>query len=211
MNESYYDILGVDRDADTEAIKKAYRVKAFKHHPDVNEDKDDEEFKKVQEAYDCLSDPERRAHYDKFGTDAQTPESEAEKGLPQILASIIAQVDARHVDVVDRIQRQLKGELRAMASEKTAYQHQIDNHKQGISRLKHSGKVNPVLPLLEGKISGLNQQIAEANYKEKVLKAMLELLKDYSYEVGGMGEPGLTRPHKFIVWQDEEIPKFTCP
>ncbi len=65
----YYEVLGVSRDASTEAIKKAYRKLALKHHPDRNPgDKDAENrFKEASEAYQVLSDPERRAQYDRFG------------------------------------------------------------------------------------------------------------------------------------------------
>lgn len=65
----YYEILGVARDADGEAIKSAYRKFALKHHPDRNPgDKESEEtFKAGAEAYAVLSDPEKRARYDRFG------------------------------------------------------------------------------------------------------------------------------------------------
>ena len=71
-DSDYYEVLGVARDATPEAIKKAYRGMARKHHPDVNPgDKTAEKkFKEVQQAYDILSEPEKRALYDRYGTAA---------------------------------------------------------------------------------------------------------------------------------------------
>jgi molecular chaperone DnaJ len=67
--EDYYAILGVSRNAKDAELKKAYRRMARKNHPDVNPgDKSAEErFKKIQEAYDVLSDPKKRAIYDQYG------------------------------------------------------------------------------------------------------------------------------------------------
>lgn len=67
----YYEVLGVAKDADEATIKKAYRQLAKKYHPDVNPgDKTAEEkFKEVNEAYQTLSDPQKRASYDQFGPD----------------------------------------------------------------------------------------------------------------------------------------------
>jgi len=64
----YYEVLGIGRNATDEEIKRAFRRLAFKHHPDHNrEDKAGERFKEVNEAYEVLSDPDKRAAYDRFG------------------------------------------------------------------------------------------------------------------------------------------------
>jgi curved DNA-binding protein len=67
--KDYYAALGVPRDADAEAIKKAYRKLARQHHPDVSKEPDAEaRFKEVAEAYATLKDPEKRAAYDALGS-----------------------------------------------------------------------------------------------------------------------------------------------
>lgn len=65
----YYEVLGVAREADDSTIKKAYRKLAKKYHPDTNvgDKQAEERFKEVTEAYDILSDPEKRKLYDRFG------------------------------------------------------------------------------------------------------------------------------------------------
>src|SRR5688572_33413016 len=65
----FYEVLGVNRDASDEDIKKSYRKLAMKHHPDRNPDnpKAEEHFKEAKEAYEVLSDSQKRAGYDQFG------------------------------------------------------------------------------------------------------------------------------------------------
>lgn len=64
----YYEVLGISKDATDQEIKKAYRSLAKKYHPDINKAPDAEEkFKEVNEAYEVLSDPQKRSNYDQFG------------------------------------------------------------------------------------------------------------------------------------------------
>src|ERR1700677_2401368 len=63
--KDYYDVLGVNKDASADEIKKAYRSEAIKHHPDRGGD--EAKFKELNEAYEVLKDPEKRKRYDQFG------------------------------------------------------------------------------------------------------------------------------------------------
>ena len=72
--EDFYKILGVDRGADARTLKKNYRIKALKHHPDKGGDP--ETFAKLSRAYETLTDPEKRRVYDEYGELLFDPPSE---------------------------------------------------------------------------------------------------------------------------------------
>src|SRR5688572_8620205 len=75
----YYEVLGVNKDASEDDIKKCYRKLAMKFHPDRNPDnpKSEEHFKEAKEAYEILSDPNKRAAYDQYGHAGVDPSSAA--------------------------------------------------------------------------------------------------------------------------------------
>jgi curved DNA-binding protein len=85
----YYEVLGVPRDADQDAIRSAYRKLARQYHPDLNSDSEAEErFKEVGEAYEVLSDPEKRERYDRLGArwrqqEQETPQADFEEFFTQ--------------------------------------------------------------------------------------------------------------------------------
>lgn len=79
--ENFYDVLGVSKDATQDDIKKAFRKKAAEYHPDRNKDpKAPEQFKKVNEAYQVLSDDTKRKRYDQFGAAGFDPNSYGGQG-----------------------------------------------------------------------------------------------------------------------------------
>src|SRR5437016_1550484 len=80
--DDFYHVLGVNRKAGAEEIRKAYKRLARKHHPDLNPgDKNAEErFKKISEAYEVLSDPKKRQTYDRVGQYSEADARAAEQG-----------------------------------------------------------------------------------------------------------------------------------
>ena len=86
QKRDYYEVLGVEKNADDAAIKKAYRALAKKYHPDMNpgDQEAEKKFKEASEAYAVLSDPEKRKQYDQFGHAALVIYlvTSSEEGLP---------------------------------------------------------------------------------------------------------------------------------
>ncbi len=79
----YYEVLKVERDADAEEIKRSYRKKAKKYHPDLNPDDHEAEinFKEVNEAYEILGNPDKRSKYDRFGHAGVDPQAGGGSGF----------------------------------------------------------------------------------------------------------------------------------
>ncbi|HOC23316.1 MAG TPA: molecular chaperone DnaJ [Anaerolineaceae bacterium] len=84
----YYEVLGIPKSANQDEIKNAFRTLARKYHPDVNKEPDAEErFKEINEAYGVLSDPEKRAAYDRYG-----PEGVNFQGMPDFTSMDLSDI-----------------------------------------------------------------------------------------------------------------------
>jgi molecular chaperone DnaJ len=91
--KDYYEVLGVEREADVQQLKSAYRRLAMESHPDRNPNDPEaaERFKEASEAYAVLSDPEKRARYDRFGHAGVSPGAAAGGGFPGFDPSVFAE------------------------------------------------------------------------------------------------------------------------
>lgn len=95
----YYEVLGIAKGASKDEIKKAYRKLSKQYHPDINKEEGaDEKFKEIAEAYEVLSDDQKRARYDQFSMKIQTLVLVA--AVVDLVASRISSVHSSEADVV---------------------------------------------------------------------------------------------------------------
>lgn len=109
----YYEVLGISRDADKNTIKKAYRKLAKKYHPDTNQGNAQaaERFKEATEAYNILSDPEKKKMYDQFG---HLHSMEAVQQVV-LMVALIAEMEAVLTSMQDRTVHSMNIILKEMA------------------------------------------------------------------------------------------------
>ena len=90
----YYDVLGVNKSASKDELKKAYRKLAMKYHPDRNPDdsKAAEKFKELSEAYEILSDDQKRQTYDNFGHDGVNSSFNTSQGAADAFSDIFGDI-----------------------------------------------------------------------------------------------------------------------
>src|SRR5260370_13869777 len=108
MARDYYSVLGVKKDADQKQIKTAFRKLARKHHPDVNPgDKAAEErFKEINAAHDVLSDPKKRAKYDRYGENWEQAEAFEKARAQQGAGGPGGHTESFSFDINDLLRRQ---------------------------------------------------------------------------------------------------------
>jgi curved DNA-binding protein len=117
MAKDYYQVLGVDKNASEKDIKKAYRRLAKQHHPDANPDNPSAEakFKDISEAYEVLSDSEKRAQYDRFGANYQQY-----GGAGNPYQTYTSGADSSFADIFDSLFGGLGGRSRAGRPQQTS-------------------------------------------------------------------------------------------
>jgi molecular chaperone DnaJ len=107
QQENYYDILGVSKDASYDDIRAAYRKAAKQYHPDLNngDKKSEEKFKQVAEAYECLSDPEKRQQYDSPVRDFSFGDINSGFNINDLFSNIMNNFSTRGFSTQGRMER----------------------------------------------------------------------------------------------------------
>jgi curved DNA-binding protein CbpA len=182
-----YAELGVPRNADAETIKRAYRKRVQKAHPDKGGSKD--AFQALQLSYDTLSDPERKKRFDEFGETGQGPDPR-QQALAEIAAMFIQlldQIDPDHTDlhalVLSNINRAIEQHKTSIATHNA----KIKKRENAMKRIKKKTQgENVILRMFEADVLQQKNAIARAEREIERGKTMIEMLKDYSYSADAM-------------------------
>lgn len=180
-----YDSLGVRRDADRETIKRAYRKRAQKAHPDRGGDA--EKFHVIRRAYEVLSDDARRSRYDATGDEgagaAIDETSQLLNALAQMVLAAIDSADPDTTNILDVVHGQLKqGRLNVEQARKNAGA-KIKRRERALKRLqKKGGGENLIAQMIEGDIAACRRAIEMANAEGARLDRMIELVGEYVYQ-----------------------------
>lgn len=182
MIRRYYEILEVSEDATPEEIERAYKRKASKHHPDKNPGRETqaaEEFKDVKEAYECLSDPERRQFYDETGQGKKEEGNSVEDLFVHVVNEIMDKVDT--VDELLQAGRHILSEmLKEATNQKVKLTKELKVSQKMLKHYQFKGKGENYLGMLiEDRIKDLTRKIDELGMAEKAAEQAHDLFSDY--------------------------------
>lgn len=179
-----YDTLGVDAKATPDEIKKAYRRKAKKHHPDKNGKT--EVFVEISQAYALLSCPERRENFDKNGTtdEGPTPYQEARSGFCKLFMELVSRGVLEKQNIISIMKEMIQSEKRDINKSTSALKDQEKTLKKAKKNLKFKGKGTDFLQgILDGEIQKVVRQMEKNHKGIQILDMVLEMTNDYTYNL----------------------------
>lgn len=191
MQQSLYDILGISPDADSAEVKKAYRKKAQKLHPD-KEEGDKEAFQKVIAAYEVLIDEHKRKQYDEDGT-IENDVGKEHHHLRELVAVLFALIDkvqdVEHYNLILESKRVVNGGIEKARNAIEDLKDSIETRKEVLKRLTCKNGPNMLAAAVESDIA--KREVGVLNMEEniKVGQDLLTLLDDYEYRVDIVTEP----------------------
>lgn len=181
---SHYDTLGVDKNADRATIKRAYRRKSRDAHPDRNGG-DHRAMVAVNRAYDTLSDPDRRAHYDKCGED-RPPPPPIDITARTMIMTIFMQLFERgtdHDNLVSLTGDQVRGSQEQARHSIKNGEAKIAKLEKARTRLKYRGSERNFLDdVLTHQVTMIQEQIDKATHHIQAADRALELLREFEYQ-----------------------------
>lgn len=195
MTKNPYEILGVDVDATLEDIRKAYKSKAKKCHPDIAKD-DGEAFKELVWAYDLLSNDNARAHYDQFGQDPNSSEAERTRSIMNSLCKIFDDISVNlspeqleRYDLIGIMANAIKkkiSDIENLVKDLEEARSRFDKLREVIeSRMERKNKSktpNFFLETLKKRISNIDSDLKSQDFMMDIAKGMLETVEEYDFK-----------------------------
>lgn len=182
-----YETLGVAQDATPETIKAAYRKRAQQAHPDRDATAGSgERFRAIQQAFEVLSDPERRAQYDATGRMDEAPdqESQAMGYVATLLHGVLDAADVAHTDLVARMHAQCQTDMATLDQQAAMLKKQQARRRTVLERLTGER----MRAIVEAEIGQLDQAIAALTGKVVILKRAQEIIAEHAYRTDGIEE-----------------------
>jgi curved DNA-binding protein CbpA len=178
---TYYEILGVAKDATAKQIKAAYRKMAQTHHPDKGGDS--LRFVEIQQAYDTLSDAEKREHYDRYGTIKPNDSlmDKAKQHVGAIFTSVMSQPFDQYTNVVEVMTVNTKNEISRAKQHSLQLQAERKKNLMVHKRLKRTGQEDLLLQILRGRRHEIWRNYSNLKEVIKTLNVALGMISGYSY------------------------------
>jgi len=185
VSKNYYGILGVEKDATPEKIKKAYRALANKHHPDKNDGKESEVFNELVEAYECLGNEKNRSAYDNgtYTAKAESLEAKAERLVIEAFIKGLGHIsedEVKYKDLVEFMREQISGIIKTIKKEIKKLEG--NKRKFTIARERITGKTGMLYDAATVNVNQLTLLIATGKDELEAFEAALLLVDDYEYE-----------------------------
>ena len=176
---NHYDRLGIKPDATDAEIKRAYRSKATKTHPDKGGSA--EEFAPIATAYETLSDPNRRLLYDATGQDQRPPiEQEVQQVLLNLFNEALSGSD--DISVIAFVREKVKTADQRLAEERKKLKTRQKRLKTKRAKIKSTSVVNLVHMVIDGELKNIEAGLAQMKHQAEVQKAIMTEIDAYSEE-----------------------------
>ncbi len=177
-----YDTIGVPQDASQEDIKKAYRAKANKLHPDKNKDDPNAQskFQELAQAYEVLKNPQKRLNYDKTGEAGGI--SDPEQEAIEIIAKMWIQEAERNCFEPDNYLDKVTSTLNKTLARCKSDADKLDDKASKLKELIDNTKADEVfMNIIDGKLRSINAEKAHALSAQEVMDIALKLLEGFEY------------------------------
>jgi curved DNA-binding protein CbpA len=177
-----YTTLGVPKNADGGSVKRAYRRKVKKHHPD-KKGGSKEAFLAVQLAYDILSDPEKREYYNETGGVKKDNGNRVMELLSKILVTVASELNPKRHDLISAMRQTLNKQLQANTVSQDTLGLRVEQFKEAAKRIGSKTEDNFLRTILETHADQLEKTMAFGDQEIELVKEALKILETFSYRV----------------------------